>query len=196
MVCKLNKAIYGLKQAARCWHDKLSCILAGIGLKPFLSDSCIYANDDRSIVIAFYVDDLLIVSKNKLAAGDVVRKLEKNFQLSDKGELSNYLGLNFIRKDGRLFVSQKTYIQNMLTKYNMTDSNGVDTPIVPGTDLSPGEDDEDFENIQLYRSIVGSLIHLANYSRPDIQFATNQLCRFMSTAKKSILWLRSELLAT
>ena len=41
MVCRLEKAIYGLKQSARCWHKKLTSTLKELSFKHLGSDTCI-----------------------------------------------------------------------------------------------------------------------------------------------------------
>lgn len=56
------------------------------------------------------------------------------------------------------------------------------TPIPPGTIVEPTEDDV-FTTTTAYQSVVGSLLHIANFTRPDISFAVGQLCRFMSAPR-------------
>ena len=41
------------------------------------------------------------------------------------------------------------------------------------------------DDVQPYQSLVGSLIHLANTTRPDNQYATKQLCCFMSCPRQA-----------
>ena len=60
MVCQLGKTIYGLKQAAKCWHDTLLETLKSLGLSQLKTEPCIVTNEDRSLIVGFYVDDLII----------------------------------------------------------------------------------------------------------------------------------------
>lgn len=64
-VCKLNRAMYGLKQARRQWNLKLDATLKSFGLKSCSMDPCIYYNEDLKLIIAIYVDDFLIFYKDK-----------------------------------------------------------------------------------------------------------------------------------
>lgn len=66
----------------------------------------------------------------------------------------------------------------------MTDCNGVATPMVPGTILNIEPDQHQLPDGSSYRSIVGLLLHVANFSRPDICFAVGQLCRFMASPQE------------
>jgi hypothetical protein len=129
MVCKLNKAIYGFKQAARCWNERLTAVLSDLDLKPLFSDSCIFGNEDRSLIVAFYVDDLLIVSDRKSSSDSIVDRLKNILDLTDKGELSNYLGMDFVHNGSKLEISQVNYIRELLDRFMMTDCKVVATPI-------------------------------------------------------------------
>ena len=65
VVYKLKRSLYGLKQALRCWNMTLE------------SDPCLYIS-----IIAVYVDDILIATKDKRKMDDVKSKLNLlNLQL-------------------------------------------------------------------------------------------------------------------
>ena len=58
MVLRLNKAIYGLKQASRQWKEKLVHILVDkLGFKEIYSDASlyVYAHDGLRITVPMYV---------------------------------------------------------------------------------------------------------------------------------------------
>ena len=40
--CKLKKSLYGLKQSARCWNEKLDAYLKSCDYKQSAADPCIY----------------------------------------------------------------------------------------------------------------------------------------------------------
>ena len=70
-VCKLNKGIYGLKQAARCWNAAIVSFLKDNGYKCSTADSCLYTKSEKKadgqvnfVIIGLYVDDILIVSNS------------------------------------------------------------------------------------------------------------------------------------
>ncbi|MBW0481711.1 hypothetical protein O181_021426 [Austropuccinia psidii MF-1] len=63
-ILKLNKALYSLKQAARCWWENLTGILRSIGLKPNHGDQSTYSyisGKDTSL-LWIHVDNRILVA--------------------------------------------------------------------------------------------------------------------------------------
>uniref|UniRef100_A0A2A4JV98 Uncharacterized protein n=1 Tax=Heliothis virescens TaxID=7102 RepID=A0A2A4JV98_HELVI len=93
-VCKLNKSIYGLKQASRQWNLKLTSVLKNIGLKSSSVDPCVYyKKEDGSIVyILIYVDDLLIFYNNKEKGEEIKQQLKSKFNMKSLGPVNHFIG--------------------------------------------------------------------------------------------------------
>ena len=66
LVCKLQKSIYGLKQASRCWYNTMHNFLKELDYKQCSFDTCLYTKQVGAnfVIIALFVDDLLIASNN------------------------------------------------------------------------------------------------------------------------------------
>jgi len=62
--CKLNKALYRLKQAGREWNQTISKFLIKKGLYQLRSEQCLFVKWDNKnnviCLVALYVDDMLI----------------------------------------------------------------------------------------------------------------------------------------
>ena len=71
-VCKLKKALYGLKKAPRAWYGKIGEFLVHSGFKIAPSDSNLFVKtkDGRLAIVLVYVDDLIIT-------GDYSEKIER-----------------------------------------------------------------------------------------------------------------------
>ena len=65
-VMHLKKAIYGLKQAALAWWKALDKSMATLSCTHLVSDSGIFVNKDKTIVIMVYVDDVLFLGADKI----------------------------------------------------------------------------------------------------------------------------------
>lgn len=186
-VCRLNKSLYGLKQASRTWNEKLNCALINAGLTCSRVDTCVYfkVNDESITIVAVYVDDLLIISNNVKEKNHIKAQLNKNFKMTDNGAAKFFLGMHISRdrQAGTIKISQQKYLREVLERFGMSDCNPVTTPADVNVKLS-GEmaPDDEMEKEQMravpYQEAVGSLLFAAQVSRPDIQFAVNLVSRF------------------
>ena len=66
MVCKLNKSLYGIKQAPRSWNHKLDESLTQMGVRGGDANHILYTFMENGIklFVTVYVDDLLIASNS------------------------------------------------------------------------------------------------------------------------------------
>lgn len=62
MVCKLQRSIYGLKQASQSWNIRFDEIIKQFGFQQNMDEPCVYKKCQDKIVIflMMYVDILLI----------------------------------------------------------------------------------------------------------------------------------------
>jgi len=98
LVCKLNKALSGLKQAPRGWFRTLTEFLVSLGYHVIPEDPSVYRNPETGIFVAIYVDDLLIFGANKTAIQELKDQLSKRFKMTGLGPVAAYyLGLEVVR---------------------------------------------------------------------------------------------------
>ena len=86
-VCRLYKAIYGLKQASRAWYEKLKMTLLNLGCIQVKSDNSLYMKRSRqgTIFILVYVDDMLITGDNDQEISKVIQLLDQHFSIKNLG---------------------------------------------------------------------------------------------------------------
>lgn len=185
--CRLKKSIYGLKQASRAWYQKLDQSLCEMGLQRSKVDPCIYFKSDAEgiIIIAVYVDDLLILSNNEKQKKRLKTQLKKQFNMKDLGKAHFILGFEICKdsKNETISVDQSLYLKNMLKRFGMEDCKKASTPFALGQiltkDMSP-KSEEERETMKKvpYREAVGCLLYASQGTRPDICHAVGIVSRF------------------
>lgn len=177
-VCQLKKALYGLKQAPRAWYTELKNHLITMGFRNTISDSSLFVFQDAGVIIYLlvYVDDIIVTSNATDALNKFILNLATRFSLKDLGPLSYFLGVEVLKHPKGIFLSQKRYIQDLLTKANMDGCNNIATPLPMNPPLSVNG--TPLDNPTAYRALLGSLQYLS-LTRPDISFAVNKLAQYM-----------------
>ena len=178
-VCKLQKAIYGLKQAPKAWFSKLSSRLLQLGFCGSHSDTSLLILKDASFTmyVLIYVDDIIITCSKATTIDDLLHQLSSDFAVKDLGKLNFFLGIEVLENTAGVILSQQCYILDILKRTNMQDAKPVSSPMASSTSLTVHEGPS-FPDHTLYRSTVGALQYLS-LTRPDIAFAINKLSQFM-----------------
>ena len=173
-VCKLVKSLYGLKQAPKQWHEKLDQVLLSGGFSTVEVERCVYTKlmNDNCVIICLYVDDMLIFGTNMDVVLETKSFLASNFDMKDLGEAKVILGVKIIRNDSGIILSQEHYVEKILRKFEQYDVTPVSTPYDPSVVLTKHQGDPVAQSE--YAKIIGSLLHLMNFTRPDIAYA---ICR-------------------
>lgn len=177
-VCRLNRSIYGLKQAGRCWNNKLDKTLKDFGLKASKMDPCIYHTCDLKLIIAIYVDDFLIFYKDVNDLEKLKKDLCSSFKMKDMGEAKGCIGIRISQSSRGIALDQNTYIKDVLKRFGMDDCKPIGNPCATDKGLPNDEEKSgELSNIP-YRQLVGCLLFIAQATRPDIAFAVNYASRF------------------
>lgn len=187
-ICKLNKSLYGLKQAGKVWYDKLAHTLNESGFTATHVEPCLFYSKENDAIVNVYVDDLLILSKDLKTIEDIKNLLSSKFEMKDLGVSNHILGMriNYNRDIGFAQIDLSGYIERCLTDLNLTNVVQYKMPIDPSetysikdADLDSPKDRADMAN-KPYASAVGKLNWIAYAARPDIAYAVNVCGRFSS----------------
>ncbi|GJW58975.1 putative ribonuclease H-like domain-containing protein, partial [Tanacetum coccineum] len=140
-VYKVVKALYGLHQALRAWYETLANYLLSNGFQRGMIDQILFIKKQKGdiFLVHVYVDDIIFGYTNK--------------------ELLK-------QKEDGIFISQDKYVAEILKKFNYIDVKSASTPVDLEKPLVKDGDDDDVD-VDLYRSMIGSLMYLTA-SRPDI----------------------------
>ncbi|UYV61924.1 hypothetical protein LAZ67_1007079 [Cordylochernes scorpioides] len=188
-VCKLKKAIYGLKQAGMTWHAKLDSVLKEMGLEQMKTDNCVYIKREEGVLlVANYVDDLIIAAERKDTLKSFKESMKKIFKIKDLGKINYCLGIRIqTEKDGSISIDQEKYIEELLAKYRMKEAKPISTPMDSNsklTKISSIEGENEPVKKEEYQSLIGSLIYLSVSTRPDIAYAVSALGQFSNDPRR------------
>jgi hypothetical protein len=189
LVCKLQKSLYGLKQAGRQWNSKIDSTLLSLSFTRLEADHCIYVYQDGQVVIfiILYVDDLILISNALSRLVALKRSLSQLYQMKDLGEAEYILGIQIVRDRANrtLHISQTGYIKTILERFGMADCKPASTPMDCGRKLSKADcpvTDTEREAVKVipYQSAVGAIMYCMLGTRPDIAFAITALSQYSS----------------
>ncbi|CAM9224442.1 unnamed protein product [Heterosigma akashiwo] len=131
-------------------------------------------------MVAVYVDDLVISGSSQAIVSEFKQSLASKYNLTDQGELTQILGIKVVRdKRNKCFhLSQTSFIKDALAKFGLDYLPACRTPIDHTVDLTPTPGFKaELSDANLYRSMVGTLAWVANWTRPELAFAVHKLQR-------------------
>lgn len=192
-MCKLEQALYGLRISPKKWNKKFTDVALSVGLKNHESKPClfIWRDNEKILILILYVDDIIFASNNKSKIMEVKSKLKKEFEMSDLGEPKEFLGISIYRdrQSREVTLSQEKYLSRILEKFNFNDMSPQRTPMVTTQVINRERKlreqninndvlitTETIKNVP-HRKAIGSLLYLAEATRPDISYAVNVLSR-------------------
>jgi hypothetical protein len=93
-VCRLKKALHGLKQASCAWYEKIDGYLMSLGFNKSVADPNLYYHivGDEYLILVLYVDDLFLTGSERLI-DECKRALASEFEMKDLGKMHYFLGL-------------------------------------------------------------------------------------------------------
>ncbi|GJS10156.1 putative RNA-directed DNA polymerase [Tanacetum coccineum] len=187
-VCKLKKSLYGLKQAPRQWNHKLTEALFEGGFVQSKNDHSLFIKNkgNVSLYLLVYVDDLVITGNDIKEIESFKSFLKNKFKIKDLGELKYFLGIEVLKTETGLCLSQRKYCLELLHEFGLLACRPIMTPLPENIVLSHKESDSDkfLTNITSYQKLVGKLIYLT-HTRPDISYFVHCLSQHMHAPLRS-----------
>ncbi|KAM1386266.1 hypothetical protein ACFX1X_032946 [Malus domestica] len=160
-----------------------------IGFTENKVDDCIYFKSigSKFIFLILYVDDILLASNDLNLLLETKLLLSNTFDMKDLGEASFVLGIEIKRDRSRnlLGISQRSYIEKILKRFNMEGCSGGEVPMSKGDKLNKEQcPKNDLERKTMlnkpYASLVGSLMYAQVCTRPDLAYSISVLGRYQS----------------
>ena len=84
--------------------------------------------ENEKLYVLSWVDDLVIAGSNNESIEHLKKTLEGKFRMDDRGKLEWFLGLQISQENNKLTLDQEKYIESVIEKFGMQDSNPSKTP--------------------------------------------------------------------
>jgi transposase InsO family protein len=191
MACRLHRALYGLRQAPRAWHNRLKKELEDLGYSTSDADPGLYvsATQGGKTFALVYVDDILIAADSMEAVDAFKATISSSFDVHDLGEASHFLGMA-IRRDRSartIHLSQERMATQLVASYQLGDCKARGVPLSPSTELSKAAGEPLDKATFTFTHLVGSMLYLSVCTRPDIAQAVGALSKHMA-APTTVHW--------
>ena len=175
IVCKLQKSLYGLKQASRQWFAKLTGVLVESGYTQSKADYSLFTKSSAGsfTAILVYVDDLVLAGDNLAEINSMKKLLDDRFKIKDLGPLKFFLGMEVARSKHGIALYQQKYALDLLQDAGLLGAKPVSTLMdytvkLSKTSRTPLDDPSS------YQRLIGRLLYLTN-TRPDLSFVVSKL---------------------
>jgi hypothetical protein len=123
-VCKLKKSLYGMTRPPKQWYKKFDSFMVNHNFTRSEYDHCVYfkkLENDIFIILALYVDDMIVASKIMVEINRLKAQLARTFDMKDLGATKQILGMEIHRdgKIGKLWLSKHKYVEKILMRFGM-----------------------------------------------------------------------------
>jgi hypothetical protein len=183
LVCKLKRSIYGLRQAPRAWHKRLTQDLRFAGYNPLVNAESVLCSIVHGVVVylIIYVDDILVLTESMKVMLSVKKQLSKMYTVKDLGETEYFLGVKIERESSTVKLTQTSYVKSVLDRFGMLECKPAQTPTSDPVSLMIKQPRSEAEVSQMkdvpFREAIGSVLCLAVRTRPDIAVAVSILSK-------------------
>ena len=183
VVCKLLKALYGANPSGRLWNLEVDKWFKEQGFQQSEFDPCFYMRGSRKektqILMVIWSDDIIAAyfKEHKKAFEEVMEKMAAKYEVSKRSVLKRYVSMDIRRNTEKriLVVSQQKAVEEMVEAQGMQIVKNRAVPIIPGYNMHAEQTEE---NGMPYRSIVGGINYINQFSRPDLSYAVSTLSRY------------------
>ncbi len=147
------------------------------GFESTTADDCVFSywRGSEELHVMVVVDDMIQVGYSKALLEEFLTFLQSSFSIIDDGPVKWFLGIAYNHDEsGNIHASQTAYLERGLEKFSMEHVTPKKTPMEQGSKVTEADlnSHQDPEDVKLYSSMIGTLMYLSVWTRPDISYAT------------------------
>ena len=176
---KLHENIYGQKQSGRVWYMYLTKKLFGeLGFEISQVDECVLYRGENVYIL--YPDDYILAGPDLEEIEQVLKDLKKaNLEVTDEGNIEDFLGVNIEMKEGKIKLSQPHLIEQGIKDLGLNHDKVLTKPIPAASSkiLYAHKESPPFHDSLHYISVIIKLNYLERSCRPDIAYIVHQYAR-------------------
>ena len=182
LICLLKTALYDLKQAAKQFYLFLRNLLTNFNHESIIDDIFVFFNKNTRIIVAAHIDNLLITSFDINKINELQKQLQTKIEINDLNDVDFFLNMKIIknREKHELFLIQKKYTSEILTRFNITDEKPIYSSTVQNVHFEKNSKQINATNIKKYQQEIDSLMYLMISIKFDLTFFVDNCARFMS----------------
>ena len=203
-ILKLEKALYGLRQAPRRWWQELCKLFEKHELQRTRIDPCLFTlrrksydvKDDFYIKAGVHVDDMLFATNNVMRFTEWFDGVKKDVNFSEYLKLgtspTDFVSLEITYHAGKRWLkfSQRKYIEAALERAGVKpETKSMETPFQTGIKFTKDDmpDEPDARRIATYRKLLGIANWVTRNTAPECMYAISHLSEFMSNPSEGML---------
>ena len=176
---KLNKVLYGLKQAGHEWFKTLSGIMSTFRIYQCIGDEGTCTDQKNTIIIGTHVGDLIGIAPSEAQLDQTERAVVKRVELDKRGKPAKILGMELHWEEEQVALTQTSLIDSLASSSSaarMAQWQKRSLPLnTQSYEKSDQTDKETSGAIPKYQSIIGGLLFIARITRPEISIHVNLL---------------------
>jgi Reverse transcriptase (RNA-dependent DNA polymerase) len=162
-VLKLNRNVYGSKNAGRAWYQYLSQkLVEEVGFVQSKVDECVYYKG--TVMYVLHTDDSILAGPDRNDIEQVIKDIQMaNLNITMEGYIQDFLGINISRReDGSIHLSQPQLIEGILKDVRLDgkQTKTKTTLSLSSKILKKHKNSQDFDGSFDYESVVGKLNYL------------------------------------
>ncbi|CAI8590794.1 unnamed protein product [Vicia faba] len=157
-ICRLKKAIYGLKQSPRAWFGRLTHVMVSLGYKQSQCGHTLFIKNSQNgklTILLVYIDYIIIAGNDGFEKKNLRKELAAQFEMKDLGKLKYFLGMEVAYSKQGIFIFPRKYVLDLLKNTGKLGCKPNRVPIEQNQKIGSDQESPRVDKAQ-YQRLVGN----------------------------------------